>query len=91
LTGISQLNVAETGFKRVITLGVHEDGSTVLVRSRSLWVTSVYNVSGEKCNFSSHVNLLTLVSNLLSGSEMLELKRFVESDHWLVLIGVVNG
>jgi hypothetical protein len=63
---------------------VQEDVGTILVEQRSLGVTSELYVSGQKTNFSSHVDGFAVV--VLSRSEMLELERVNESDYWFVRI-----
>ena len=61
LTDIIKLDVLKSGDERVITFRVQEDGGTILIRERVLRITSVLDVSCEKTNLGSHINVIISV------------------------------
>jgi len=75
LSDIMKLNVIESCNKWVITLGVKEENSTILVLWWIVWATLIFDVSCEKTDFGSHVN--EVISVVLDHSKMLELERFI--------------
>jgi hypothetical protein len=84
LANLSHFNVFNSTSERIITVRMQKDVGTILVKQRSLRVTSELYVSGQETNFSSHVDGFAVV--VLSRSEMLELERVNESDYWFVRI-----
>ena len=69
LTNLVEFNVLKTCDQRVITFRVKEDGGTVLVRERVLWVTSVLDISCKESNLCAHVNIVIAI--ILCHSKML--------------------
>lgn len=89
LADLIELNILKSSNQRVVTLRVQEDGSTILVGGRVLWITSVLDVSCEETNFGPHVN--EVISVMLDHSEMLELQWLVKGDYWHIWVALING
>lgn len=88
LPDIGQLNILQPGNQRIIALRVKEDGSTVLILRRCLWVSSEFDISCEKSNLCPHVNEVIAIP--LDLGEVLELEWLIERDDGYVRITFIN-
>lgn len=76
LSNISQLNVLKASHERVVAFRMKEYSSTVLILCGCLWITSELDISGQKCDFCTHINKVVTVP--LNHSKMLVLEWFIE-------------
>ena len=56
---------------------MHNYDSSILVVSRCLWIALIFNISGQKTNFSSHFD--EIISKILYSCVVFEFQRFCES------------
>lgn len=88
LAHIEELNVLNACNRSLTAIGMHDHVRTELFYLRGLGVTLVQDVPGEQANLSPHLD--ELIIEPLNASVMLVLERIVQSNDWLLGVGVVN-
>jgi hypothetical protein len=89
LSDILKLDISNSASERVITMGMQEDVSTILIEFGGFGISSESNVSGEETNFGSHINGLTTESR--HRCMMVVIKWDIEGENGFVGVGSVNG